>query len=61
VLILEADGLEILDGLMRTPITAVDGLKSVKLSYVVRVGKENSIRAKLQSKSAGNDARLIKL
>lgn len=61
ILLIEADGLEILQGLKRTPIHAVDGLQSVKLNYIVRVGKGKTIQATLESKIAGRDSKQIKL
>jgi hypothetical protein len=60
VLILESEGLEMLQGYKRTPIQSVDGLQSVKLSFMVRLSKGKSIQAKLESKIAGNDSKEIK-
>lgn len=61
VLILEADGLEFLNGYRRTPIRAVDGLSSVKLSFLLKLQKGNTLKATLESKSVGNDFKEIKL
>jgi hypothetical protein len=61
VLTLEADGLEILQGLKRTPIRSVDGFQSVKISFVIRMSKGKSINALLESKSAGQHAKEFKL
>jgi len=61
VLLLEADGIEFLQGFSRTPVRAVDGLSSVKLSFVVRMPKGKTIRAKLESKSVGHDSKEIRL
>ncbi|MBW6497897.1 MAG: hypothetical protein K0B09_05895 [Bacteroidales bacterium] len=61
VLLLESDGLEILQGLSRTPIRSVDGLSFVKLSFVIRMTKGKTIRARLESKSVGHDSKEIRL
>lgn len=61
VLLIESDGVEMLQGLKRTPIRAVDGLSSVKLSYVIRMTKGKTIPLKLESKSVGYDSKEIKL
>jgi hypothetical protein len=61
ILLLEADGIEFLQGLSRTPVSAVDGLSSVKLSFVVRMPKGKSIRARLESKSVGHHSKEIRL
>lgn len=61
ILHLGGEGLEILQGLKRTPINSVDGLQSVKVSYVIKVNKGKSIQAKLESKIAGNDSKEITL
>lgn len=61
VLLLEADGLEFLQGLSRSPIVAVEGLSSVKLSFVVRMPRGSTIRVRLESKSAGHHLREVKL
>jgi hypothetical protein len=59
VLLLESDNLEILQGLRRTPIRSVEGLQTIKLSWVVRLTKEKSVMAKLESKTAGYDNKEI--
>lgn len=61
VLQLEADGMDFLQGLKRTPIRSVDGLSSVKLTYMVRLPKGKVIKAKLDSKTVGSDSKEIKL
>jgi hypothetical protein len=61
ILLLESDGLEMLEGLKRTSIRSVDGLQSVKQSFLVKVPKGKSIQVKLESKFAGNDTKEIKL
>jgi hypothetical protein len=61
VLLIEAEGLEMLQGLKHTPVRAVDGLSSVKLSYMIRLTKGKSIKASLESKSVGQDYKEIKL
>ncbi len=61
VLIIESDGVEMVQGLKRTPIRAVDGLSSVKVSYVLRMTKGKTIQVRLESKSAGHDSRQVSL
>ena len=59
VLLLESENLEILQGLKRTPIRSVEGLQTIKLSWVVRLTKGKSVLAKLESKTAGYDDKEI--
>jgi len=61
ILTLEAESIEFLSGYKRTPIKAVGGLKSVKQTFMVKVNKGKTIKAILESKSAGNDLIEIKL
>lgn len=61
VLLLEPDGLEMLQGLQRTPIQAVDGLQTMKMTYLVRVNNAKSIQVKLESRFAGYDSIEIEL
>lgn len=60
VLVLDADPSDFLSGYKRSPIKSVPGLKKVKQSFILKV-KGNSIKASLESKSAGNDSKEIKL
>ena len=61
ILTLDSEGIEFLTGKKRTSIKSVDGLKSIKQSFVVKVNKGGSIKAILESKFAGNDSKDIKL
>jgi len=61
ILTLDASGIEFLNGIKRTPIKSIDGIKTVKISYVIRLAKGGSINANLESKFAGNDSKEIKL
>jgi hypothetical protein len=61
ILTLEGESLEFLSGKKRSSILSVAGLKSNKLTFVVRVNKGNSIKANLESKFAGTDFLEIKL
>ena len=59
VLLLESENLEILQGLRRTPVRSVEGLQTIKLSWVVRLTKGKSVLARLESKTAGFDNKEI--
>jgi hypothetical protein len=60
VLVLEGESLEFLSGYKRTPIKSVAGLKAVKQVFIVKL-KGKTIKARLESKSVGNDSKEIKL
>ena len=60
ILILDGESIEFLSGYKRTPIKAVGGLKAVKQTFIVKL-KGKTIKAKLESKSVGNDSKDIKL
>lgn len=60
ILVLDADPADFLSGYKRSPIKSVPGLKTVKQSFIIKV-KGKSIKASLESKSAGNDFKEIKL
>jgi len=61
ILTLDAESIEFLSGYKRTPIRSVAGLKSVKQTFMVKLNKGKTIKALLESKSAGNDSKEIKL
>ena len=55
VLILEGEGLEILTGQKRTPISSVEGKSRVKVSWVVHTGRSDAMTLILESKNGGSD------
>ncbi|HAG17314.1 MAG TPA: hypothetical protein DCG69_12450 [Bacteroidales bacterium] len=61
VLLLDGKDVAFLDGKARTPIAKVDGLKSVKLSFLLQAKKGTELVLKLESKFAGSDQAKISL
>jgi hypothetical protein len=61
VLVLDTNGIEFLSGYTRTPIDEVGGNKVVKRSFIIKTDKIKTIKAGLESKSAGNHFIEIKL
>lgn len=59
VLILEGEGLEILTGLHRTPISSVEGKSRVKVSWVVHTDRAGALNLRLESKNGGRDRTTI--
>ncbi len=60
VLLIEDANMEILEGKQRTPILSIKGMSNQKIEYLIKT-KSSSITFKLESKSAGNDQKQIKL
>ena len=61
ILIIEGDGIKLIDGYKRTRVKEVGGMKSKKFSWIIQTDKAVSIQIKLESKSAGNDVKQIKI
>ncbi|HNT93821.1 MAG TPA: M14 family zinc carboxypeptidase [Bacteroidales bacterium] len=59
IITLEGDGVEILSGKKRTPVTDMGAMKSVRHIWLVRSPKKGSLTMKLESKQAGNDTKKI--
>jgi hypothetical protein len=60
ILLIENDNVEVLEGKKRTPVVSVKGLSKNKIEYLIKT-KLSSIDLKLESKSAGNDQKQIKI
>ncbi len=61
ILTLEGDGIEILSGKKRTPVSDVGGMKSVKYIWLVRGPKKETMTLTLESKQAGKDIERINI
>lgn len=61
VLTIEGDQLEFVSGYEQTPVRSVDGKSRVKLTWILQTEKAADIVLKLESKSAGNDQKTIKI
>ena len=59
VLTVEGEGLEILSGKKRTPVSEAGGMKSVRYTWLVRCPKKSTVTIRLESKQAGNDTEQI--
>ncbi len=55
ILLIDGKELEFLNGKARTPIIKVDGLETIKLTYMIQAKKGTEISLKLESKFAGSD------
>ncbi|RLD35963.1 MAG: hypothetical protein DRI74_09915 [Bacteroidetes bacterium] len=55
ILLIDGENVKLVNGKVRTPINKVDGLKSVKLSFLIQAKKGTEVSLKLESKFAGND------
>lgn len=55
VLLIDGKDILLVDGLKRTAIHKIDGLKTVKLSYLIQAKKGTEVSIKLESKFAGRD------
>lgn len=61
ILTLEANGIEMLSGLKRTPVNSVSGFKTKKYTWLIRSPKTDSINLKLESTNAWGDTSQVKL
>lgn len=61
IITLEGEALELLSGKKRTPLSELDGKKAHKQTWLIRAGKNTTLNIKLDSKTAGHDAKQIKL
>lgn len=61
ILLVDGKDVQFANGKTRTPINKVDGLKSVKLSYLLQAKKGTEVTLKLESKFAGYDKAKITL
>jgi hypothetical protein len=58
---LDADGLEIIDGLKRTPLGVIGGNQVKKLAWIVKSQKPVQVTARIESKSIEDDVKQIKI
>lgn len=61
ILLIDGKDVQFVNGKARTPINKVDGLKAIKLSYLIQAKKGTEVSLKLESKFAGNDKAKITL
>ena len=61
VITLTGDGIEILSGKKRTPLTEMGGKKSARYIWLVRAPKKGAITLQLESKQAGTDSKQINI
>lgn len=61
ILLIDGKDVQFVNGKARTPINKVDGLKAVKLSYLIQAKKGTEVSLKLESKFAGYDKANITL
>jgi hypothetical protein len=61
IVTIEGSGIEILDGIKRTPLGAIGGNQVKKLTWILKVDKTQTINAKIESKSVGSDVKQIKI
>lgn len=61
ILLIDGKDVQFVNGKARTPINKVDGLKAIKLSYLIQAKKGTEVSLKLESKFAGNDKANITL
>lgn len=61
VLTLNAEGLEVLEGLKRTPVGSIGGQETKKYRWLVRSPQSNTINVNLESASAWNDRSQVNL
>lgn len=61
ILILEGNDIEILSGKKRTSISELEGMKSVKHTWLVKSEKSSNITIRLESKRAGSDTKQVKI
>lgn len=59
ILLIEGKNVQFVDGKSRTPINQIDGLKTVKHSYLIQAKKGTSLSLNLESKFAGNDSKSL--
>jgi len=59
VVTLGGEGIEILSGKKRTPVSEVGGVKSVRYTWLVRSPKKRTMTVRLESKQAGSDTEQI--
>jgi hypothetical protein len=61
ILTIEGDGIEVLSGKKRTPVSDLGGMKSARYVWLVRGAKKSTLTLKLESKQAGNDSERINI
>ncbi len=61
ILTIEGDGIEVLSGKKRTPVSDLGGMKSARYIWLVRGAKKGTLTLKLESKQAGNDSERINI
>lgn len=61
ILLIDGKDVQFVNGKARTPINKVDGLKAIKLSYLIQAKKGTEVSLKLESKFAGYDKANITL
>ncbi len=59
ILTLEGEGIEILSGKKRTPVSEMGGMKSARYIWLIRTPAKRTLKIKLESKQAGNDSEQI--
>ena len=59
IVTLEGDGIEILSGKKRTPVSEMGGMKSARYLWLVRSPKKGTMTIRLESKQAGIDSEKI--
>ena len=59
IMTLEGDGIEILSGKKRTPVSEMGGMKSARYVWLVRSPKKGTMTIRLESKQAGIDSEKI--
>jgi hypothetical protein len=61
VITLSGEGIEILSGKKRTPVTEMGGKKSERYIWLVRAPKKGAMTLQLESKQAGTDSKQINI
>jgi hypothetical protein len=61
IITLEGEGMEILSGKKRTPVTEMGGKKSARYIWLVRAPKKGTMTLRLESKQAGTDSKKINI
>lgn len=61
VILIEGDGVDLLEGYKRTPVKEVNGHSRIKQTWLIKAKKKSEIKISLVSKEAGKDVKSIKI
>lgn len=61
ILLIDGKDIKLVNGKVRTPINKIEGLKAVKISFLIQAKKGTEVSLKLESKFAGYDKATITL